>query len=57
MKYSGIDLHFNNSVVTVTDDTDRVGTHSKIAQAIRDKEVDDVLAVKDNQPKLAEPQQ
>lgn len=57
MKYSGIDLHFNNSVVTVTDDTDLVGTHSKIAQAIRDKEVDDVLAVKDNQPKLAEPQQ
>jgi len=24
MKYSGIDLHSNNSVVTVTDDTDRV---------------------------------
>jgi hypothetical protein len=24
MKYSGIDLHSNNSVVTVTDDEDRV---------------------------------
>lgn len=24
MKYGGIDLHSNNSVVTVTDDTDRV---------------------------------
>ena len=24
MKYSGIDLHSNNSVVTVTDETDRV---------------------------------
>ncbi|MDP2882637.1 MAG: ISAs1 family transposase, partial [Azonexus sp.] len=29
-------------------------THANIAQAIRDKEADYVLAVKDNQPKLAE---
>lgn len=32
MKYSGIDLHSNNSVVTVTDEEDRVvaeGTHEK----------------------------
>ena len=33
---------------------DAMGTHSNIAQAIRDKEADYVLAVKDNQPKLAE---
>ena len=31
-----------------------MGTHGNIAQAIRDKEADYVLAVKDNQPKLAE---
>jgi hypothetical protein len=33
---------------------DAMGTHSNIAQAIRDQEADYVLAVKDNQPKLAE---
>ena len=33
---------------------DAMGTHSLIAKAIRAKEVDYVLAVKDNQPKLAE---
>lgn len=33
---------------------DAMGTHSNIAQAIRDKEADYVLSVKDNQPKLAE---
>jgi predicted transposase YbfD/YdcC len=33
---------------------DAMGTHGNIAQAIRDKEADYVLAVKDNQPKLAE---
>jgi predicted transposase YbfD/YdcC len=33
---------------------DAMGTHANIAQAIRDKEADYVLAVKDNQPKLAE---
>ena len=33
---------------------DAMGTHAHIAQAIRDKEADYVLAVKDNQPKLAE---
>lgn len=32
---------------------DAMGTHSNIAQAIRDKEADYVLAVKNNQPKLA----
>ena len=31
-----------------------MGTHSNIAQAVRDKEADYVLAVKDNQLKLAE---
>jgi predicted transposase YbfD/YdcC len=31
-----------------------MGTHRNIAQAIRDREADYVLAVKDNQPKLAE---
>lgn len=33
---------------------DAMGTHANIAQAIRNKEADYVLAVKDNQPKLAE---
>jgi predicted transposase YbfD/YdcC len=33
---------------------DAMGTHANIAQAIRDKEADYILAVKDNQPKLAE---
>jgi hypothetical protein len=32
MKYSGIDLHSNNSVVTVTDDTDRVVAEGKRGQ-------------------------
>ena len=31
-----------------------MGTHSNIARAVRDKEADYILAVKDNQPKLAE---
>lgn len=30
MKYSGIDLHSNNSVVTVTDDTDRVVAEKRL---------------------------
>ena len=30
MKYSGIDLHSNNSVVTVTDETDRVVAEKRI---------------------------
>ena len=33
---------------------DAMGTHANIAHAIRDKEADYVLAVKDNQPRLAE---
>lgn len=33
---------------------DAMGTHNNIARAIRDKEADYVLAVKDNQPKLAD---
>lgn len=31
MKYSGIDLHSNNSVVTVTDDSDRVVAEKRLA--------------------------
>ena len=30
MKYSGIDLHSNNSVVTVTDDGDRVVAEKRL---------------------------
>lgn len=30
MKYSGIDLHSNNSVVTVTDDEDRVVSEKRL---------------------------
>jgi hypothetical protein len=30
MKYSGIDLHSNNSVVTVTDDADRVVAEKRL---------------------------
>jgi predicted transposase YbfD/YdcC len=43
-------LMLKGVIVTI----DAMGTHSNIAQAIRDKEADYVLAVKDNQPKLAE---
>jgi predicted transposase YbfD/YdcC len=43
-------LMLKGVIVTI----DAMGTHSTIAQAIRDKEADYVLAVKDNQPKLAE---
>lgn len=43
-------LMLKGVIVTI----DAMGTHSHIAQAIRDKEADYVLAVKDNQPKLAE---
>lgn len=43
-------LLLKGAVVTI----DAMGTHSNIAQAIVDKEADYVLAVKDNQPKLAE---
>lgn len=38
------------TIVTI----DAMGTHGNIAQTIRDKDADYVLAVKDNQPKLAE---
>lgn len=34
MKYSGIDLHSNNSVVTVTDDTDRVVAERRLPNDI-----------------------
>ncbi|MDK9704917.1 MAG: IS110 family transposase [Sulfuritalea sp.] len=34
MKYSGIDLHSNNSVVTVTDDTDRVVAEKRLPNDI-----------------------
>jgi len=34
MKYSGIDLHSNNSVVTVTDDTDRVVAEKRLLNDI-----------------------
>lgn len=44
-------LLLKGAIVTI----DAMGTHSNIVQAIRDKEADYVLAVKDNQPKLAEP--
>lgn len=43
-------LLLGGAIVTI----DAMGTHGNIAQAIRDKEADYVLAVKDNQPKLAE---
>lgn len=43
-------LMLKGVIVTI----DAMGTHSNIAQAIRDKEADYVLAVKGNQPKLAE---
>ena len=43
-------LMLKGVIVTI----DAMGTHSTIAQAIRDKEADYVLAVKDNQPLLAE---
>ena len=43
-------LLLKGAIVTI----DAMGTHRNIAQAIRDKEADYVLAVKDNQPKLAE---
>ena len=43
-------LMLKGVIVTI----DAMGTHSHIAQLIRDKEADYVLAVKDNQPKLAE---
>ena len=43
-------LMLKGVIVTI----DAMGTHSNIAQAIRDQEADYVLAVKDNQPKLAE---
>ncbi len=36
MKYSGIDLHSNNSVVTVTDEEDRV-----IAETIAERLAED----------------
>lgn len=43
-------LMLKGVIVTI----DAMGTHSNIAQAIRDKEADYVLAVKDSQPNLAE---
>lgn len=43
-------LLLKSTIVTI----DAMGTHSNIAQAIRESEADYVLAVKDNQPKLAE---
>ena len=43
-------LLLKGTIVTI----DAMGTHSNIAQAIRNKEADYVLAVKDNRPKLAE---
>lgn len=43
-------LLLKDAIVTI----DAMGTHGNIARAIRAKEADYVLAVKDNQPKLAE---
>lgn len=43
-------LMLKGVIVTI----DAMGTHSNIAQAIRDKQADYILAVKDNQPTLAE---
>lgn len=43
-------LMLKGVIVTI----DAMGTHSNIAQAIRDRGADYVLAVKENQPKLAE---
>jgi hypothetical protein len=36
MKYSGIDLHSNNSVVTVTDDADRVVAEKRLPNDAKD---------------------
>lgn len=43
-------LLLKGAIVTI----DAMGTHSNIAKAIRERDADYVLAVKDNQPKLAE---
>lgn len=43
-------LMLKGAIVTI----DAMGTHANIARAIRDKEADYVLAVKNNQPRLAE---
>lgn len=43
-------LMLKGVIVTI----DAMGTHSNIAQSIRDKDADYVLSVKDNQPTLAE---
>ncbi len=43
-------LAIKGAIVTI----DAAGTHAPIAQVIQDKEADYVLAVKDNQPNLAE---
>ena len=43
-------LALEGCIVTI----DAMGTHANIAQVIRDKEADYVLAVKDNQPTLAD---
>ena len=43
-------LMLKGVIVTI----DAMGTHATIAQAIRDKDADYVLSVKNNQPKLAE---
>ena len=43
-------LLLKGAIVTI----DAMGTHTNIAQAIRDKEAHYVLSVKDNQPRLAE---
>jgi predicted transposase YbfD/YdcC len=43
-------LALTGCIVTI----DAMGTQANIAQAVRDREADYVLAVKDNQPKLAE---
>jgi predicted transposase YbfD/YdcC len=43
-------LALSGCIVTI----DAMGTHASIAQAIQDRGADYVLAVKDNQPKLAE---
>jgi predicted transposase YbfD/YdcC len=43
-------LRLKGVIVTI----DAMGTHPNIAQSIRDKEADYILAVKDNQPLLAD---
>jgi predicted transposase YbfD/YdcC len=47
------EMHSTLALTGCTVTTDAMGTQANIAQAIRERGADYVLAVKDNQPKLA----